>query len=180
MTISEFWKQQNFAYLVTYSFNRGPKLAALMVAAKALFLLTRQQLLTAPSAQLPEMRQKLRLLERTYDLGMLTLTQNKVAFHITASPVVRIEKDSAEAFFLAAILQVPVADQIHLMCGPVYRDALAFYDEQDSLLSVLNVCFSCHHMVADTEQEIQADSATYSALSSYLTRLGHLIVPGEQ
>ncbi|MGI4760372.1 MAG: hypothetical protein ACRYF0_06685 [Janthinobacterium lividum] len=180
MTIGEFWKYQAFAYLVTYSFNRGPKLAALTVAAKAWLQLTRKQLLTSPSAQLPEIREKLRLLERTYDLDMLTLTQNKAAFHITASPVASIEKHSADALALATILQVPVVDQMHWLCGPVYRDALAFYDEQDRLLSVLNICFSCDRMVTDTGREIQADSATYSALSSYLTQLGHLIVPGER
>jgi len=33
IAIADFWKQQSFHHLITYSFNRGPKLAALQTAA---------------------------------------------------------------------------------------------------------------------------------------------------
>lgn len=180
MTTGEFWKQQKFSYLVTYSFNRGPKFSALREAAKTRCQLTRKQLLTSPSAQLPALREELRLLERTYDLEAMNLTQGSSAFHITASPVAMIEKNTLATQTLAAILQTPVVNQNDWMCGPVYRDALAFYDEQDRLVSVLNVCFNCEYMMTDTGRAIQADAATYEALSSYLTHLGHPIVPGER
>lgn len=91
-----------------------------------------------------------------------------------------IEKNTLATQTLAAILQTPVVNQNDWMCGPVYRDALAFYDEQDRLVSVLNVCFNCEYMMTDTGCAIQADAATYEALSSYLTHLGHPIVPGER
>ena len=179
MTTDEFWEKLEFSYLVTYSFNRGPKLAALQEAAKALSQQTRRKLLTATSAQLPALREHLRLLERTYDLDLLPLTQGGTAFHVTASPVARIENDTDVAQKLAAILQAPVINQMHWMCGPTYRDAITFYDEEHRLVSVLNICFTCDQMVTDTGVEIAADTNAYQALSSYLAQLGHQIVAGE-
>ena len=180
MTSGDFWRQQEFDYLVTYSFNRGPKLTALKAAAKECFRQTRKQLLTSSAAQLPALREKLRLLERTYDLDFLTLTQENSAFHITASPIARIEKNSVVVQAFAVILQAPVINQMDWMCAPVYRDALAFYDAQHKLVSVLNICFSCDRMLTATGLEIQADTTTYDILRGYLTQLGHLIVPGER
>jgi hypothetical protein len=180
MTTDEFWRRQEFSYLVTYSFNRGPKLAALRDAAKALFQQTRKKLLTTVSAQLPALREQLRLLEQTYSLDSLTLTQGHAAFHITASPVARIEKDTVVAQKLASILQAPVVNQMHWMCGPIYRDAGAFYDEEHRLVNVLNICFSCDRMVTAAGVEIAADTNTYQALSIYLVQLGHLIVAEER
>lgn len=176
MTVGEFWDQQDFSYLVTYPFNRGPKMIALEEAAKTLFRKTRQGLLTAPAAQLPDMREQLRRLKRNNDLGMLALTEGLDAFHITATPVALIEKDTPEASALADLLRTPVVDQTHWMCAPVYRDALAFYDEQNGLVGVLNICFECDRMLTDTGKELEADTATYQALHNYLAQAGHPIV----
>lgn len=175
MTVGEFWRKQQFSYLVTHSFNRGPKLAALRHAANTLFQVSRRKLLTSPAAELPALREQLRLLERTHDLNLLTLTPTPLTFHLTASPIARIGSKELAAQKLAAILQVPVEQQMHWMCGPVYRDALAFYNERDELLSVLNICFGCDQMVTDTGQQLQADTSTYQILRAYLTQLGHPI-----
>jgi len=180
ITVAEFWKQQDFSYLITYSFNRGPKLDALRKAAKSLFQQTRSALLTASKYQLPALREQLRLLERTHDLDLLTLTQGPAAFHITASPIAKVEKNTLAAQELASLLQVSVSNQLHLMCGPVYRDALAFYDEQDRLLSVLNICFGCDQMVTAGGQKLEADTTTYQVLRTYLLQLGHSIAASER
>ncbi|MDJ0364586.1 hypothetical protein QMK33_05435 [Hymenobacter sp. H14-R3] len=121
------------------------------------------------------MREKLRLLERTFDLDLLNLTQENAAFHITASPVARIERNSVAAQAFAAIMRKPMVSPMPFMCGPVYRDALAIYDAQHNLLNVLNICFDCDRLVTATGKEIQADAATYEALCDFLTRLGHPI-----
>jgi hypothetical protein len=180
MTTNEFWRRQEFSYLITYSFNRGHKLAALRDAAKALFQQTRKELLTTVSVQLPALREQLHLLKHTYHLDSLTLTQGHDAFHITASPVARIEKDTVVAQKLASILQTQVVNRIHWMCGPIYRDAVAFYDEEHRLVNVLNICFSCDRMVTAGGVEIAADTDTYQALSRYLVQLWHLIVAEER
>ncbi|RYU75620.1 hypothetical protein [Hymenobacter persicinus] len=172
---ARFWLNQRFSYIQTYSFNRGPKLAAFNQAAKQRFSAVRQELLTAPSARLPAMRENLRCLERGWDLTSLLLTEGENAYHITASPVAIITADSLDAERLAAILATPVCHQFDWMCGPVYRDALAFYDAQGRLRAVLNICFGCDKMLTDQQQEIAADSSTYQRLKQLLIELGHVI-----
>lgn len=179
MTVGDFWEQQEFSSIETYSFNRGEKLDALRGAAKSIFQATRSSLLTASKNQLPALREQLRLLERTYDLDQLPLTQGPEAFHITASPGARVEKGMEAIQALATILQVPVVNQCHWMCAPVYRDALAFYDTQNRLTNVLNVCFSCDQMSTANGQQIEADTTTYQTLRAYLVQLGHPIANGE-
>ena len=61
------------------------------------------------------------------------------------------------------------------MCAPVYRDALAFYDSQDNLCAVLNICFGCDKMLTAKQQEISADTNAYQELKQFLTELGHVI-----
>ena len=154
MTTAEFWNKQEFSCLVTYSFNRGAKLIALQEAAKMLFRKARQEPLFAPPAQLPEMRNQLRRLERNNDLEMLDLTPDTSAFHIIASPVALVKRHSSDAQAFSEILRAPIINQLHWMCGPVYRDALAFYDAQDKLVSVLNICFGCDRMLTDMGKEV--------------------------
>ncbi|MGI4874047.1 MAG: hypothetical protein ACRYFX_23050 [Janthinobacterium lividum] len=175
MTAGEFWNKQEFSYLVTYSFNRGPKLEAYQQAAQAWFKLIRASLLTAPPAQLSALREQLRLLERTHDLTRLSLTDEAGAFHLTASPVSVISQGTSAAQEIAGLFQLPVVDEPAWMCAPVYRDALAFYDEQDQLLGVLNICFDCEWMVTHTGQRVQADTAAYEGLRACLGRAGHLL-----
>lgn len=61
-------------------------------------------------------------------------------------------------------------------CAPFYRDALVFYNKQDELVRVLNICFECFAMITDAKIGVEADVATYQALRSYLAAAGHPIV----
>ena len=175
MTTQEFWRKTQFSYIISYSFNRGAKLDALHQAANQQYVDVRKELLTAPAARLPAMRENLRSLERGRDLTSLPLTEGLQAFQITASPVARIAANTPESIRLAAILALPVQNQNDWMCAPVYRDALAFYDSQDNLCGVLNICFGCDRMITHQRREIAADTATYQELKQLLTESGHVI-----
>ena len=61
------------------------------------------------------------------------------------------------------------------MCPPIYRDALAFYNEADKLVSVLNICFECRFMETDRKEHVEADMATYDFLREFLIQAGHQI-----
>ena len=176
MTTNQFWRAQSFSYIVTYSFNRGAKLDALLHAAHQQFAEVRKELLTAPIEWLPAMRENLRSLEQGRNLMLLPLTEELKTFQITASPVARIAVETPDATRLAAILAKPVWDQAHWMCAPVYRDALAFYDSQDNLCGVLNICFGCDRMITHRQQDVAADTTTYQELKKFFVDLGHNIV----
>ena len=92
-----------------------------------------------------------------------------------ASPVAKIAAETPEAACLAVILAASVSEQDHWMCAPVYRDALAFYDGQDNLCGVLNICFGCDKMITHQQREVTAGTATYQELKQFMTGLGHVI-----
>jgi hypothetical protein len=173
MTTAKFIAKQNYSYIISYSFNRGAKMMQLAEAAKVLFQSVRRNLLAADSAKLPAMRAQLRNLEQVWGLDLMSLTEPNGSFHITATPIAKIYAGTDEAKQLRDILLTPVVNQYDWMCAPLYRDALAFYDDDDKLINVLNICFGCDQMLANTQKQISADAATYKALRHYLTDMGH-------
>ena len=84
--------------------------------------------------------------------------------------------ETPEAACLAVILAALVSEQDHWMCAPVYRDALAFYDGQDNLCGVLNICFGCDRMITHRQQDVAADTTAYQELKKFFIDLGHVIV----
>lgn len=173
MTTADFISSQAYSYIITYSLNRGEKLTQLKAVASALFKEGRKSLLTASAPELPAIRTQLRNLERLWGLDLMPLTDSASAFQITASPVAKIKSDSTDAEQIRRFLQQPVVNRFHWMCGPLYRDALGFYDDQNNLLGVLNICFGCDLMLTDKGEEVDADASTYRELKYLLTHLGH-------
>ena len=164
MTAGQFWELRQFSYLETYSFNRGPKRAALIQQAQ-------QELRTAHYMRQPALRTLLEHLENGRD----TLTQGLKDLHSTAICVAKIAHGSAQAQQVAAIFRQAGQQQAYAMCWPIYRDALAFYDAQDKLLRVLNICFKCQYTQADNGSYVEARAAFYQGLRAYLAQQGQPI-----
>jgi hypothetical protein len=162
MTAGRFWELQQFSYVETYSFNRDPKRATVIRQAK-------EELRVARYMRQPALRQLVERLES----GIYMLTQGLEHIHPTATRVAKIDQSSAQGQQLAAIFRQAGKPEWYAMCAPIYRDALAFYDAQGQLVRVLNICFECQHMQADTGSQVEADEAVYQALRLYLAQLGH-------
>jgi hypothetical protein len=168
MLLSDFWARQRFSYVVTYSFQRGPELAALKKQLQ-------QELETARYMRRAAIYKQLEALER----HSLTLTQGLGPVHSTATAVAKLASDSAEVQQLTQTLQRAAKQEWFAMCPPIYRDALAFYNEAGELASVLNICFQCQFMCTDQAEEVEADGATYDFLCAFLRQLGHPIAEDE-
>jgi hypothetical protein len=168
MTIAEFWKQQEFSYLVTYSFNRGPKLDELKQQLE-------QELKTARYMRRPAIQRQLDELTRP----SITLTDGLGTVHATAIVVARIATGSVEVQQLAHALPRATKQEFYAGCLPIYRDAIAFYNEVNALVSILNICFQCRFMRTDQLEVVEADMATYDFLRTFLIQLGHPITEDE-
>ncbi|MVN75036.1 hypothetical protein GO988_01715 [Hymenobacter sp. HMF4947] len=164
MTASEFWDQQDFSYLVTYSFNRGPKRTELIQQ-------TKRELQIARFMRRPKLLQRLQSLEAANS----TLIEEGAVFHSTATVIAQINSSSIEAQQVKTIFRNSAAQQFYAGCIPIYRDALVFYSEQGEMLGVLNICFECFYMKTDVGLYLEADVNTYQALRGFLTQLGHPI-----
>ncbi|MBJ6142000.1 hypothetical protein [Hymenobacter sp. BT559] len=177
MTIAEFWRSQQFSYLATYSFNRGPKLAALHQATSKAIEDLKQSIPSSRFMQQIKLRRQLAELEKQMQMGLYRkrLTNQQLIMDSTADQVAVIKCNSLEAKQVDAIFRATPGEVVYAACPPVYRDALAFYDEQGQLLRVLNICFGCLFMETNDEVAVGANVNIYEALRKLFIDLGHPI-----
>lgn len=173
MTAAEFWNAQEFAYLVTYSFNRGPKLAALHETTMAAIEQTKQDLQQAPFRDQRRLENQLRKLQEA--IRSSTYTKKLANSHNTAERIALISQNSSLATQLGSVFSSSTEEAVFFMCPPIYRDALVFCDKHDKQLSVLNICFECLYMETDSGMLVEAGPPTYEALCELLIQLGHPI-----
>ncbi|MFD1872129.1 hypothetical protein [Hymenobacter bucti] len=178
MTIAEFWNNQKFSYLTTYSFNRAPNLAVLHRVIDITIKELGQSVSLANFLQQFKLKRQLAALEQQAQMGIhqKRLITKQGVIDSTADRIALIKSDSLEAKQLGTIARaLPSETDYAAGCIPVYRDALAFYNEQGQLLRVLNICFECLYMEASDGVMVKADPPTYEALREVLSQLGHPI-----
>jgi hypothetical protein len=80
---------------------------------------------------------------------------------------------TAERFI--QILKTEIEDSQAYLCMPVYREALVFYDKNDKIISILNICLTCLFVHADSYDRIKVDYKAYEWLRRLFQELGHEI-----
>lgn len=175
MNTLEYWRGLRFDYIITYSLLRGPKWEHLVEAMRQEKDISRRALLTATPAELPELRARLKRIERKNDLETLLTTAGNQAYNITATPTATLNRDSTEVEELGRILQMPCQNLLYFMCAPVFRDALAFYNAKHELAGVLNICFGCNVMQTESGQDVEADYHVYGQLREWFQQFVHQI-----
>lgn len=170
LTVAEFWQQQPFAYLETYSFNRGPATMAQHEQLSHEIAATSEALQTARYIQQTKLQHQLR--GGQYNLLLAEAASSSTA---TVLLVATLLVASAGASRLEALLNQAGAADVAAGCPPIFRDALVFYDAQGQYLQALNICFECLDMQAGDGQPVEANWATYEALKQLLRELGHPI-----
>lgn len=94
-------------------------------------------------------------------------------YHPSSVKINAFSKEAPEIQQLIAILRTAIIDVPNWMCGPVYRDAIIFYDHRGNIISTLNVCLSCQYMCTGTFIGIDADFKTYDMLKQFFIAIGH-------
>lgn len=177
-TIAEFWSQQSFAYIETYSFNRGPKSAELYEGLRAEIAQTKQAQQQARYMDQAKLAYKLRQLEEAMRGGEYKVTLRDPSLAVadyTTRKIAVLHLGAAATEQLGELLQKSGRQEAFAMCAPIFRDALVFYTHQGQRARILNICFECLLMVTDENKTVEADFATYDSLGSLLTQLGHPI-----
>jgi hypothetical protein len=177
MTIAEFWTAQRFSYLVTYSFNRGPKLAALHEDTVVAIAQTKLAMQQAPFRGQQKLESQLRKLQEDIRSSIYNkkLSINALETNSTAERIAVVRQNTLIANQLSDIFRSSTGEAVFFMCSPIYRDAIVFYDEQHAPLAVLNICLECLFMEASNSGVVKADIPTYEALQQLLVQLGHPI-----
>ncbi len=168
---SDFINELKFDYAETYSFQRGIEWEEYLKSA-----LTEYQALHRRK----EIHRITKEQEEKYEyLHKLTTTQFLIDadgnFHASSEKIQTLKKNDFKLKELVAILEVDANDVPAWMCGPVYRDAIVFYDNSGQIISTLNICFSCQYMATKMFSEIMADVKVYHLLRDFFVELGHEI-----
>lgn len=118
ITIADFWKQQSFHHLITYSFNRGPKLAALQAAADQVLA---ELAATPPTDYLRQfkLRRQLREVRAEAELGAYRrrILNAQGTFDNTAAQIVVVGQDSEVARQLGGVFQRTKGDVCYVYAG---------------------------------------------------------------
>ncbi|MCS3799420.1 hypothetical protein GGD38_004793 [Chitinophagaceae bacterium OAS944] len=85
------------------------------------------------------------------------------------------KKDHPTAERIKQILQTEIEISMSYLCAPVYRDALVFYDKNDKVISILNICLTCLHMTAENIPDVKGDYKAYEWLKRLFIELGHAV-----
>lgn len=174
--LSELKEVFNFEYFETYSLQRGSDYEKVILEKEELY----NQLIN--KSKLENLS-----LEENLELKILNSLLNNTQFlfdknrklHFSAEKLNRFyphENDSEE---LIKILQIKTEKIPSWMCGPVYRDAIVFYDRENEIREVLNICFSCEFIQNLNQDFIDVDESVYDGLKQLLLRFGHNIETDE-
>ncbi|WP_143436432.1 hypothetical protein [Hymenobacter crusticola] len=101
------------------------------------------------------------------------MTDDNGVFHASAVSIKKLQATSAEVLWLRKVLETPVKDAIYWMCKPIYRDAIVFYNEEDKIISILNVCLECSFMQTEQQEIIEGDDSMYPRLKEFFKSIGH-------
>ncbi len=173
-TSADFIKGLDFNYVETYSFQRGIEWENYLKSARG-----EQQALNSRKAKrgiTKEQEEKYELLTKLTNTQFLIDSNGN--FHSSSEKIRTLKRNDSELERLITILEIEAKDAPAWMCGPVYRDAVVFYDNNDRIISTLNICFSCQHMSTKMFAEINADIKVYDLLRNLFLELGHKIEEG--
>lgn len=168
-TSSDYINELQFDYIETYSFQRGKEFNDNLEIHRAEYIRLQNQ----------KKKQELNLVEEDALLSLMRQYDTKYLvdasgnFHSSCKKTHTFKRTEREAERLITILKTEAIDIPAWMCAPMYRDAVVFYDGNGSIVSTLNICFSCEYMASKAFCEINADVKTYALLKQFFIDLGH-------
>jgi len=166
---SDFIEDLDFAYLETYSLQRGQEFDDELKSLESEFdnLNSRTDLNKVEKNRLKQIDELINYVQFVID--------KNGKLHFSASKTNRFEKTESKSKLLIEILKTEAKIIADWMCAPIYRDAILFFDKNDDLINVLNICFSCERMATKMYNQIEADEKTYKLLRDFFSNIGHEI-----
>lgn len=161
MNTAEYINSIVFDYVETWSFNRGAEEDQV----KAEY----DQVISIKDTS--ERNTAFRALQRKYFI----LINEYGEIHPYAKKINTFKKDHPFVDRVKQILGTGIEYEPKFLCAPEYRDALVFYDDNQQIVSTLNICFSCMYMHTIPHSGIKADYKTYDWMKKLLLESGHEI-----
>ncbi len=184
MTSGDYWNTLSFAYLTTYSFNRGERYSELRQLLKQQYTERAEREITSlrpaylasagrDRQVLRDQFKQLRSKEESYWKTYNGLFDGAGAMNPTVIEGVSYPANLPEVIALAGIFQIPCVEPHAWMCPPLYRDAICFFSNTGSLLHTVDICLSCNYLMVDGQLLLSADHQVYQHLQDFLRVSGH-------
>ena len=103
------------------------------------------------------------------------IISNSGELHATAERISAVHHSDPAAGALIHLLATDESEEVHFMCAPFYRDAIIFYDQSGNIISTLDICMSCNHLLLSRTKPIGAGYRSYDGLKKFLLDKGHPI-----
>jgi len=168
---TDFINTLTFDYVETYSFQRGAEyeLQQLKFEKEYEKLKSRKSKFNDLTIQEEEQLVKL---DRLCGFTQYLLDDNN-EFHYSNKKTNTFTSTDSKIELLKTILRTEIKETPSWMCAPMYRDAFVFYDKEENVVSVLNVCLSCQYMETTKFNHINGDYKTYDLLKRFFINIGH-------
>jgi hypothetical protein len=98
--------------------------------------------------------------------------------HPTAIKTATFQRQDDTSVELIKILNTKIRERFLTMCVPTFRDAIVFYDDKKTIISVLNICLSCVTLQINNGEYLYADLETFNKLGHFFLSLKHEIEAG--
>jgi hypothetical protein len=168
-TSSDYINELQFDYIETYSLQRGKEFNDELEISRTEYIRLQNQ--QDKRALNPIEENELFKLTQLGDTRYIVDASGK--FHSSCKKTQTFRRTEPETERLITILKTEAINIPAWMCAPMYRDAVVFYDDSGSIVSTLNICFSCEYMAIKAFCEINADAKTYWLLKQFFIDLGH-------
>ena len=171
MKLKDYIKNIHYEYIETYSLLRNEKYEDLLSEIEAL-----EKSIKEPKFGWYRQTKRLSELKEYANQRQYILTDNH-NFHPTSEKISTINRNEADAHLLDKVLctEYDAAGNFATACVPIFRDALVFYNERNSIITALNICFECNQMYSEEAGTISAHDKNYQNLAEFLHRKGHKI-----
>lgn len=170
--LTDFYKNLAFKYFETYSLQRGIAYEKIFkdkeIRFNQLLKKSTKEILTSVEGK------ELDFLDSQLNRVQFLINENKEK-HYSAERIKKSNSIEDEILELHKILSIKTQKTPSWMCAPIYRDAIVFYNDNNDVVNVLNICFSCEYMQNLNQEFIDADESVYENLKNLLMKFGHKI-----
>ena len=173
--LTEYIQNLRFAYAISYSGLRGEKFEGLVNKNKAKIQQIEKQIESARFMQIPKLKKEIKILNDEINIHNSRVIKKNGEFHNSAQQIHRFEKGSQELRTIFEILNSKNEAQVAVTCTPVFRDSIVFYSKEDTIIGILQICFSCARITNENEEALNVNYKIFEILKKQLILIGHPI-----
>ena len=166
----DFINNLAFAYIETYSFQRGEAFEEAMKKNRTVFKELNIRKYKKNNLAIEE---EIYLEELLQEGNTQYLINDKGDFHPSSEKMNFFKRNDPIVEKLTQMLSTDIIEVPQWLCAPMYRDAIVFYDTNRKIIATLNICLGCRYMETKKFNYVNGDDKIYDLLKTFFREIGH-------